>query len=264
MPGLNVKIYECYVTGVHANDRILDANSKGGTVFRGASYLLPWISMNGSGIDCIPKTGDNCIILSTTPSNDSQGRLSFCIGFKLPASEAYNGLELGQRIEGLPQGSMGFRAVAEDGNEALVLLTRGGTAVIGANGVCRTLYSPVDSSVITIFNNWELSGPGGFVKWMRDAGNEVVEYRSQYRVSTAEEEGVRVDIRVGGADADPVNINIGMPNSDQPFLQVLVDKDGKAWLKGESINIVGRAGVTIDGAEVKIKNRQVLGQGDPI
>jgi hypothetical protein len=271
MPGLHVRLYECQVTGVHENDRVLDAQSRSGRSFRQTSYLLPWISANGSGIDLIPKTGDHCLILATPQpthnrlGKDLPGSFSVCIGFKVPMGLG-GGQEQGGRLQNLPQGSMGFRVVAESGNEALLLLTRGGTAIIGAGGTCRTLYSPIDKSIIHLFDNWELSGPGGFVKWTREKGKGDVRYHAQYRTKVEGAE-FTVDIAIdngGGLQSpDPVSLTVHR-DGGRPYLRVRVDVNGEAHIEGESINIFGRAGVNIDGAEVKIKNRQVLAQGDPI
>lgn len=275
MPGLRTRIYECHVTGVHELDRVIDARSRSGRVFKQIGYLLPWISANGSGIDIVPKTGDQCLVLATPEAprgrqgppaaREKSASFAVCIGFKVPVSVNSQGLELGERLSSLPQGSMGLRTLSEDGNEALLLLTRGGTALIAANSGCRTLYSPVDSSIIHLFNNWEMNGPGGHVKWMRREGSDVVKYEAQYRVGTAEDTGVRVDVRVGGeGEDDPVDIVVGTPDHQYPYLRVRVDANGEAHVEGESINITGRANVNIDAPQVMIKNRQVLDQGDPI
>ena len=276
MPGLPVEIYECQVRGVHEDDRVIDAVSRTGALFQGVSYLLPWISADGSGIDFVPKVGDQCLILASAvpranprgapfPGQVERGRYVICIGFKLPVTKGAAGLCLGGRLAGLPQGSMGFRAVSEDGNEALLLLTRGGTAIIGANEGCRTLYSPVDSSIIHIFNNWELNGPGGHIKWTRVSGQGHVQYEAEYRTEAiAEQSAMRVNVNIGVDDANPVDVTVSTGPGARPYLRVRVSSSGEAFIEGEIINIVGRAGVNIDGAEVKIKNRQVLGQGDPI
>lgn len=271
MPGLRVRLYECQVTGVHENDRVLDAQSRIGRSFRQVSYLLPWISANGSGIDLIPKSGDHCIILATPQpvhnrlSKNLPGSFSVCIGFKLPVGMD-GGLEQGGRFQNLPQGSMGFRIMAEGGNEAILLLTRGGTAIIGAGGTCRTLYSPIDKSIIHLFENWELNGPGGFVKWTRQKGKNDVHYQARYQTKVRDAEftvDVVIDNAGGLQSPDPVSVTVHR-DGGRPYLQVRVDADGEAHIEGESIHILGRAGVTIDGAQVKIKNRQVLAQGDPI
>lgn len=267
MPGLPVGIYECYVKAVHEDDRVIDVVSRGGATFSRVSYLLPWISANGSGLDLVPKTGDKCVVLaSPRPRKASSGRYVICIGFKLPVTPNAPGQELGERIQGLPAGSMGFRSVTEDGNEALLLLTRGGTAIIGANTGCRTLYSPVDSSVIHLFNNWEMTGPGGFVKWTRQAGESAVVYEAEYRTEVESEQSgpQRVHIKIDGAEGDPVAVTVHAGDTERPYLRVRVSSDGEAFIEGEQININGRAGVNIDGAEIKIKGRQVLSQGDPI
>ena len=276
MPGLPVEIYECHVQAVHEDDLVIDVKSRGGAEFRGVSYLLPWITANGSGIDLVPKNGDQCVILASRPPTSNQsgapraggsdrGRYVVCIGFKLPVTPGAGGRELGGRIPGLPQGSMGFRVVSEDGNEALLLITRGGTVLLGANEGCRTLYSPVDSSIIHIFNNWELNGPGGFVRWTRVEGETAVKYEAEYRTEVeADQTAMRIGVRVDGAGANPIDIIMHNGDESRPSLRVRIDVNGEAHVEGEIINITGRAAVNIDGAQVKIKNRQVLGQGDPI
>jgi len=272
MPGLSVRLYECYVEGVSAIDRVIDAKSRNGTLFKGVSYLLPWISANGAGIDLVPTTGDQCLILASDrnvdnvlgpPSpNSAGGRLTVCIGFKIPVSASSQGLELGGRVPELPPGSMAIRTLSEDGNGGTLILTRGGSALIGANDQCRTLYSPIDSSIIHLFNNWKLIGPGGYVQWRREKGSDVVNYDAQYRVGT-DSDSLAVNVHIGGDGDNPLDIVCGPPGGN-PYLRVRVDANGEAHIEGESLNITGRAGVDIDGAQVRIKGRQVLGQGDPI
>lgn len=261
MPGLNVRVYECYVQTVHENDRLLDAVSLNGTRFRRVSYLLPWISAAGSGIDVVPRTGDQCLILA---SPAGPGRMVFVIGFKVPTSPKSAGQELGGRLAGLPQGSVALRCLAEDGNSAHVILLPGGTLMLGANDMCRTLYSPVDNSIISIFNNWELKGPGGFVKWLRNEGEDEVSYEAQYRTHVGGDEGSIVDVRVGGDGEDPVEVVVTPAGGKHQSLRISVSADGEAFIEGESINIHGRANVDIDAPNITIKGRQVLGQGDPI
>lgn len=275
MPGLPVRVYECSVTGVGENNRVLSAKSRKGRQFTDVSYLLPWISANGSGIDLIPKTGDSCLILATpqpvktrssAPGPRAGGNgFAMCIGFKVPP-QAVGGIELGGRLPGLPQGSIGIQCKSEGGAVGQLILTRGGTTLIAADSDCRTLYSSVDSSIIHIFNNWKVIGPGGHVRWTREQGKEDVHYHAQYRTKTEGAEftvDVAIDNGGGEQSLDPVSITVHRDGGN-PYLQVRVDTNGEAHIEGESINIFGRAGVSIDGAQVKIKNRQVLGQGDPI
>jgi hypothetical protein len=274
MPGLNVKVYDCWVTGVREQDRLVDVKSRGGVTFEACSYLLPWISAVGVGIDVIPKYGDQCLVLATSPAGGGSGRMAMVIGFKIPTSPEYAGKELGGRREGLPQGSIAIRAGLEGDENALLLLTPGGTVLLSANETCRTLYSPVDSSIVTLFNNWELRGPGGFVRWTRETGTDDVAYHALYAtkvaLATNPEEAqsapgeLAVEVKIGGEGDDPLDVSVASAPESNPFLRVRVTADGEAFVEGESINIIGRAGVTIDGANVTIKGRQVLGQGDPI
>lgn len=275
MPGLSTRIYECEVRGVNENSRTVNALSQNGTYFKNVTYMLPWISLRGSGIDCVPQSGDKCLILATgeqvhgrrgaaKASQVFKGRMAYVIGFVLPATPNAQGLYLGGRMPDLPQGSIVFRTISEDGNEAMLLLARGGTAVLQANGQCKTAYSPLDNSISHIFNHWEMKGPGGFVKWTRDDGESSVRYEAQYRVGASEEEGQQVNVRIGGDTDTPVEISVSEPTYANPYLKVTVDSQGQARIEGEFIDIFGRAGVNIDGADVRIKNRQVLGQGDPI
>lgn len=264
MPGLPVQVYECQVTGVREDDRVLDAISRNGTTFKRTSYLLPWISANGSGIDVVPKTGDQCLVLATQASPTDSGRMAFVIGFKVPTNPLYAGQELGERLAGYPQGSVILRARAEDGNEAHVVLNAGGSLLMGANETCRTLYSPVDSSVITLFDNWVLKGPGGYVRWRREPGSGAVSYEAEHRTLVdPEQSAMRTHVRVGGEGEDPVEVTVhdGGPN---PFLRVRVDASGEAWIEGESLNLIGRASINIDAPNLTIKKRPVLGQKDPI
>ena len=274
MPGLNVKVYDCWVTGVRELDRVVDVKSRNGTIFEACSYLLPWISSVGAGIDVIPKTGDKCIVLASDPQERSSGRMAFVIGFELPFSSQYQGFQLGGRRAELPQGSIVLRSGLDGDESGYLVMTPGGTIVVSANETCRTVYSPVDSSVITLFNNWQLRGPGGYVEWFREPGSDAVSYHAKYATNVClaqtEDEGqspgeLLVDVRIGGEGDDPLDIQVTpVPNSETPQFRVRVTADGEAYIEGESINIIGRAAVNIDAANLTIKGRQVLGQGDPI
>jgi hypothetical protein len=274
MPGLNVKVYDCWVTGVRERDRLVDVKSRSGVVFEACSYLLPWISSVGTGIDVIPKTGDKCLVLATDPQSGTRGRMAFVIGFEVPTSFEYEGVQLGGRNAGLPQGSIALRTGLDGDDSGYLLMTPGGTILVSANETCQTLYSPVDSSVLTIFDNWQLRGPGGSVEWFRDPGSDAVSYRAKYATNVAlaqtEDDGqspgeLLVDVRIGGEGDDPLDIQVTpVPGADTPQFRLRVSPEGEAFIEGESINIIGRAAVTIDAANLTIKGRQVLGQGDPI
>lgn len=274
MPGLNVKVYECWVTGVRERDRVVDVKSRSGAVFESCSYLLPFISAAGVGIDVIPKTGDKCIVLASPPAMTNKGRMAWVIGFEITVNPGYQGLHLGGRDPKAAQGSITLRAGLDGDETGYLHLSPGGTVLVSANGQCRTVYSSIDSSIISLFDNWQLRGPGGYVEWFRDPGSEAVSYHARYAtnvdLANTEDGGqaageLLVDVRVGGEGEDPLDIQVSpAPNSDNPQLRVRVTSDGEAYIEGESINIIGRAAVNIDAANLTIKGRQVLGQGDPI
>lgn len=269
MPGLTTRVYECSVTGVSEVNRLLSAKSRNGTVFQDVSYVLPWISANGSGYDCVPQTKDKCLILAT-PERGERGRMAFVIGFQVPPSRQYEGLELGDRRR-LPPGSMAMRAVAEDGNVAEVVCSSGGTVLVSSNETCRTLYSPVDNSVSTLFDNFELLGPGGHVRWRRDERS--VSYRAEYRTNTtmhdervaeSRPDDLIVNVNIGGPQDDPLDVTVTSAVGGRPALRVRVDTNGEAWIEGESLNLIGRAAVNIDAPTLTIRGRAVLAQEDPI
>ena len=275
MPGLSTRIYECEVRGVNENDRTVNALSANGTHFKNVTYVLPWISLRGSGLDCVPQNGDKCLILASgehmqgrrgaPKANQSfKGRMAYVMGFVLPPTPNAAGLYLGDRIPDLPQGSIALRTISEDGNDARVLITRGGTVVLQSNEACKTVYSPIDNSITHIFDNWEMKGPGGFVRWTREDGESEVKYEAQYRVGASEEEGQQVNVRIGGDADTPIEISVGEPTYERPYLRVTVNAQGEANIEGEIINITGRVAVNIDGADMRIKGRQVLDQQDPI
>jgi hypothetical protein len=276
MPGLKLRLYECQVTGVSSVGRTIDALSRNGTRFAEVGYLLPWTSPDGAGVDFIPKVGDSCLIVAqpqvpktmegpSRPRLGGRGRFAICIGFRMVASNMGGGIYGGNRPQDWPQGSVGIRTFSEEGNEAMLLLTRGGTALLAANETCRTIYSPVDSSIIHIFNNWELEGPGGNVLWYRENDSDRVQYEANYRTLADEDQsGTRVRVRVGVSEDDPVEVLVHSGDESLPFLRVRVDSNGEAFIEGQSINIHGEAGVDIDAPQITIKGRQVLGQGDPI
>lgn len=268
MPGLLTKVYECSVTGVSEADRLLSAKSRT-TVFQDISYVLPYISANGSGYDCVPQTGDKCLVLATE-ARGSRGRMAFVIGFQVPPSRQYEGLELGGRRR-LPPGSMAIRAVTEDGNVAEVVCSSGGTVLVSSNETCRTLYSPVDNSVSTLFENFMLTGPGGHVRWRRDG--QSVTYDAEYRTNTTladertaeqRDNDMIVRVRIGGAQNDPLDIDVTKEFGGRSLFRFRVDTNGEAWIEGESLNIIGRVSVNIDAPNLIVRGRPVLAQEDPI
>jgi hypothetical protein len=263
VPGLQTKIYECLVTGVLPNDRVLHAKSRNGTRFQNVSYLLPYISARGGGLDCVPEEGDKCLILAADPGPAHRGRFYVCIGFQAHSSPGSDGLELGRRIKNLPPGSTAIRAVSEDGGDARVVCFKGGTVLIASGEVCQTLYSPIDNAIMHMFNNWEMQGPGGFVRWTRESDSDAVVYESEYRVGV--DGGMRARVEIGADDAEPVRVQVLMSADDPlPPLTLTVNSQGQVTMTVNDLAIEGYAQVSIDAPSVLIKGRRVLDQKDPI
>jgi hypothetical protein len=268
VPGINVKIYECQVTAVRIEDRVFDAKSRNGTPFKNVSYLLPYANLLGGGFDATPRSGDSCIIAADSASSSPTwiGRWAICLGFRLPVTPNAGGLELGGRITDLPSGSVVMRAIDEEGNDARVVCFSGGTVLLGSGDACQTVYSPVDKSIIHVFNQWEMHGPAGYVRWLRETGSSDPWYRAQYRTRTNEDEdALRVDIDIGGSEDNPVRIDVTrLADQEVPNLTIRVDSFGEVFIEGESININGKSSVDITGGTVSILGREVLKQTDPI
>lgn len=277
MPGMKLRLYECQVTGVQSDHRTISAISRNGTRFEAVTYLLPWISANGAGIDIVPKVGDQCLIAaepekvrveggSLSVNTSASWRYSICLGFKMPGTPRAGGLFLGDRVSGLPQGSVALRTVSENGDEAMLLLTRGGTALIRVNETCQTIYSPVDSSITNIFDNWELKGPGGHVKWRREEDSEVVKYEAEYKTRVSGDTGFKVNVTIDEGASDPVSFEVNNSNlSPDPLIKIYVDATGQVHIEAQSLYIETQANLNIRSrGTFLINNRLVLGQGDPI
>lgn len=266
MPGLAVRVYECFVTGVRPLDRVIDAKSRGGVDFRNVSYLLPYINLLGGGIDCVPQSGDRCLILSSDvdPNNVHRSRFTFCIGFALPVTPTAGGLELGGRITDLPPGSTAISAVGEDGSDARVICYQGGTVFLGSGLSASTLYSPIDKSITHVFDNWQMFGPGGQVTWSRESGESAVRYEAEYRVDAEDEEATKVNVKIGSDESLPLEISVSQGALDPPPLRISVNSNGEAFIEAQSLSIFGDKTVDIDGGQVVIKGKQVLSESDPL
>jgi hypothetical protein len=264
MPGRQPRIYECEVLSVSAGDRVITARSfVSGARFSGVSYILPYINSLGSGLDVVPRSGDRCLILATDPQGLSKGRYAVCIGFQTGFSPG-----IGGRRADLTEGSVCLRSVDEEGNDAHVICYAGGTLVIGSGQSARTVYSPINSTIAHLFDNYESRGSGGHFLWNRESGTDQVRLDVEYRTrATPSDTGMRIRVKLGVDPENPVLIemvNEESGDAETPPFRLRLSADGQAWLEGESINIIGRAGVTIDAPTVNIKGKPVLGEKDPI
>lgn len=231
MPGSVPRIYECRVQAVRSRDRVLDAMSVRGRQFKDLSYLLPYINALGSGFDCVPNVGDTCIVMA------ADSGLEVVIGFRVPLVDGGNGQELGGRIDPLPEGSAALRAVGEDGSDARVICYRGGTVVVGSGSLAVSVYTPL-GFIQHLFDNWQLTGPGGFVKWTRQPGTNKVAYSAQYRVRVDEKDaGFRVDVAIGEGET-PVSVAVMRQQDDpRPALKISVDNQGVAHLDANVLEV---------------------------
>jgi hypothetical protein len=264
MPGRQPRIFECEVISVLADDRVIDARSfVGGTRFNGISYLMPYINSLGSGLDMVPRSGDRCLVLATDVQRLSQGRFAICIGFETGFNPG-----IGGRRGDLTEGSVCLRSVDEEGNDAHVICFAGGTVLIGSGQAARTVYSPIGSTIAHLFDNYEARGSGGHFLWNRDPGSDKIRLDVEYRTrSSPTDTGMRVRVKVGVDPENPVfveMVNEDSADSETPPFRFRLSSSGEAWLEGESINIIGRAGVTIDAPTVNIKGKPVLAEKDPI
>lgn len=264
MPGRPTKIYECEVLSVDVGGRLVDVMSVyTGQKFMGIAYATPYLGATGGGMDFIPRPGDRCLVLSTEQqSTGSGGRWAACIGF-------LNGFASSPSIrQSMTDGSVSIRSVDEQGNDAYVVCHTGGTVLIGSGGTARTIYSPINSTIAHLFDNLESRSSGGHFLWNRDVGSGDVRLDAEYRTKAdPEEAGARVRVQVGMDEENPVVVevvNTKSSDAGRPAFRMRVSADGQVWLEGESINIIGRAAVTIDAPTLNIKNRPVLTSGDPI
>jgi hypothetical protein len=244
--------------------RLIDARSiYTGQSFKGISYALPYISSFGGGVDFIPRVGDRCLVLATDQGRfGSGGRWAMCIGFR-------NGFGAQpQARQAMDEGAVCIRSVDEQGNDAYVVCHTGGTVLIGSGQAAKTVYSPLNSTIAHLFDNWESRGSGGHVLWNRAQGSGETTLDIECRTrSNPDDTGARIRVQVGIDEENPVVIEVVNEKSADagtPPMRVRVSADGQMWLEGESINIVGRAAVSIDAPTLNIKNRPVLTGGDPI
>lgn len=258
MPGSAPRIYECRVQAVRSQDRVLDAISVRGRVFKDLSYLLPYISAMGSGLDCVPNVGDTCLVLAT------DNGLQVAIGFRVSLADGGEGKELGARVNPLPEGSMALRAVGEDGSDARVICYRGGTAVIGSGALAVSVYTPM-GFIQHLFDNWTQEGPGGHVKWTREPGTASVQYHAEYRVGVdAKEPGFRVNVDIANGDV-PVRVKVTrQPDDPRPALDVSVDRDGVAHVSANILDVRALARIELTAPNLIINGRRVRPVQEPI
>jgi hypothetical protein len=259
------RVYECEVLSVSASERRIDARSYiTGTKFPGISYALPYMNALGGGVDFVPRSGDRCLVLAVdSQSGLSGGRFATAIGFE-------NGFVqgLGGRRSDLTEGSVCLRSVDESGNDAHVIAYSGGTVVIGSGQSVRTVYSPINATIAQLFDNYEARSSGGHVLWNREPGTDNVTLDAEYRTkSSPQDPGLRLRVQLGLDSENPLVIeavNEDSADQERPPFRLRVSADGQMWMEGESINIIGRAGVTIDAPTLNIKGKPVLGEKDPI
>lgn len=272
MPGRRVRIYECAITGVSPVDRTIDAHSRNGTTFKQVSYLMPYANLMGSGLDVVPRSGDKCLILATDvndqPSMAYRGRLAYCIGFEVPVRQGAAGLRLGGRDPDFTEGTVALRAVGEDGTDARVVCHAGGTVVIGSGKAARTVYSPINNTIASLFDNLELHSSGGTVKWLREPGTDDVSFEAELRTkAVGDTSAVRLRVKVG-VEEDPVVIESspdpGAEASSAPFFRIAVTEGGEVNITGNVLNFSAAAAIDIDAPTVTIKGKPVLGEKDPI
>ncbi len=261
MPGLAVKLYECTVEEVSESDRVItSAVSRKGRRFKNLSYMLPYVNMLGSGLDFTPQRDDTCLVIAGDP-----GSFEICLGFKIRPTKGPNGgLELAGRMKDLPPGSMAMRAMGEDGSEARVICYRGGAVLIGSGPVAASLYTPL-GEIFHLFDKLEMQGPGGFVKWRREEGENEVTYESEYRVPTnPDKPGMRVNVKIAPGD-NPFSVTVSRQADDpHPALSLVVTKDGVAELKANMLDITALGRLTMSCGNIIINNRRVLPIDDPI
>jgi len=261
MPGLSPRVYECTVTNVNSETRLLDAVSRRGRRFDKISYLLPYMNESlGSGLDFIPQNGDQCIVMAAGDG----GGLEFVIGFKKKFIAGKG--ESGGRIPGssLPPGSIGIRVLGEDGSEAKIIAYRGGTVVIGSGAMATTIYSPLGVAK-HLFDTWIQEGPGGKVSWSRRKGSDSVEYDAEYRTKAQKDvDGFRVRVHIGSGD-QPVRVEVTRKMTDPiPALTLAVNSDGTVDLNANVMRVKALARLDIDSPNLILNGRRVLPQEDPI
>lgn len=264
MTAVSVKLYECTVDRVQPQSRVLDCTSRKGRQFREITYLLPYISAQGSGIDAVPRERDSCLVLA----EDSPSDYAFCIGFQVPLTlnQQYpEALRLGDRQVDLGRGAMAIRAVGDDGSEAKLICYQGGSVLVGSGKQALTLYTPIDNGIINLFNNWELIGPGGFVKWTREEGSSEVKYEAEYRTGVDEDgDSFRVNIGIGVGD-DPVSMSVSRGPSDQrPPLTVRVTQDGLVRFEGTCMEFEALGRIEMKAPNIVLNGRRVLARDDHI
>jgi hypothetical protein len=262
MTAVSVKLYECTVKRVQPESRVMDCVSRAGRKFQDLTYLLPYINALGSGIDAVPQEKDSCIVLA----EDAPSDFAFCIGFRVPFTfnEQYpDSLELGDRQVDLDRSSIAVRAVGEDGTEAKMICYRGGSVLIGSGKQAITLYTPIDNSIIHLFNNWEMIGPGGFVKWKREEGSDSVTYESEYRTKTGEDAPFKVNVGIGG-DGDPFRLEVSRGGDAIPPLSIHVKEDGLVEVQGVCMEFEAQGRIEFKAPNIVLNGRRILARDDHI
>lgn len=253
MPGAAPRIYEATVTSVDSVARTLDARSIRGREFKGISYLLPYINSIGSGIQCVPREKDNCIVLSADIG------LEVVIGFRLSPAD------IGAGSFAVPPGSSYMRAVSEDGTDAKLIAYAGGTVLVGSGSSAVSTWSPA-GAIMHVFDSWTQVGPGGHVKWYRrkDSSDSVFEFEHRVKLNP-EDDGFRVKGKIDSADDFPFHVSVTRKNEDQnPCLDIKVSKDGKSYIDSNILEINAYAALRIKAPRVFINGRPVKPIQEPI
>ena len=239
-----LQLFECSVKSVDTDKRILSCTSINGRDFQQISWLLPWLSSKGGGIDIVPTRGDRCLVAS-------DGQRTYVLGF------CQNTISTEEHRESIDEGSIGFKIQNEDGSYAKILLNNGGAIIIQANGMLSSFWNPIDNSVIHHFFSMETICPGGYIKWRYNDQTGAVTYEAQYKNSAIDTEATEIKISFDQTENNEFDIILKqLRNNKSRRLHIRADKSGSFMIEADVSIVIRSKGILIlDAPIIRVNNR---------
>lgn len=225
---LNGRTCLARVVSVDTDNRLLTVNTLGNKMFGTDDLYLPNVKIghiawhpNGTYGVYIPQIGEYVLIMFINSEP-----ISMC---SYPLSLTEGGGQLANQTDDLGPGDLGFIGLGTAMGGARIIVRAAGTVEIESTKGCRTYWLPINDTINTVCQNYELEPAAGFVHWTIDSvnGDAVMDLKAydnnqptaavHLQVGTADS-GALVDLALGDVDE---NLDVPTPN-----LTLQIQSDG--------------------------------------
>jgi hypothetical protein len=119
--------------------------------------------------------------------------------------------------------------------------------------------------MLSLFNNWQMEGPGGFKRWTREEGSDKVAYSAEYRVNVDEDSAdFRVNVDIADGEV-PVAVTVLRGKNDaHPPLALTVGSDGVVTISGMVMNVEMEGKFEVSAPNIVLNGRRIIARDDPI